>query len=179
MYKQINGGPIGENFTTIAAEIVMYRFAKKYKVILAHTGLLKDTILCKIYVDDLNQVSRILPYGTFFESGKLYIPGKGWAGRIVKDGTLTNERMAEIETLSNDMNMSEVTESDIEAWSASVYRKMANIVLPNSVKMKEDYPSKHSNGMLLILDTMMCIKNGVIVHNFYPKTYGTNGSGSI
>lgn len=84
---------------------------------------MRDTILCKIYVDDLNQVSRILPYGTQFESGKIYIQGKGWSGRLVRDGQLSSERMSEIEVESNTMNALEVTESEIEAWSASVIGK--------------------------------------------------------
>ena len=43
------------------------------------------------------------------------------------------------------------------------------IMMPRCVKMKEDTPSNHSNGMIPILDTQMCVVDGQIVHHHFSK----------
>ena len=77
VYRQRTGGPIGDNSTCDAADIIMWIFTLGYKKALANLGILQHTILLKIYVDDLNQVGLRLPYGSIFRKEKLYIPGEG------------------------------------------------------------------------------------------------------
>ena len=80
IYRQSNGGPIGDNITNLDSQLVMYTFATRYKAKLLNLGLYEYVVLFKIYVDDHNQAGWCLPYGTLYTAGKLYIPGKGWRG---------------------------------------------------------------------------------------------------
>ena len=74
IYRQEEGGPIGDNVTQLAARIVMYLFSSGYRKELANLGLKDKTYLLKLYVDDLNQAGLCLPLGTWYSSGKIYIP---------------------------------------------------------------------------------------------------------
>ena len=64
VYKQRSGGPKGDNATNDAADIVMWIFIVYYKRSLSRLGISRETVLLKVYVDDLNQAGLRLPYGT-------------------------------------------------------------------------------------------------------------------
>ena len=53
--------------------------------------------------------------------------------------------------------------------AASIYRKIANTCLPDSIKMKEDTTAYHPNGRIPILDTEMWMEGGQIKHSHYQK----------
>ena len=62
VYRQTSGGPIGDNATNDAANIVMWQFIIGYRKMLARLDLLSQSVLLKVYVDDLNQAGLRLPY---------------------------------------------------------------------------------------------------------------------
>ena len=61
----------------------------------------------------------------------------------------------EIENRGNTLYNSDYTLKDKEAASVAVFREIANSIMSNSIKMKEDIPGNHSSGFLPILDTEM------------------------
>ena len=169
VYKQKEGGPIGDNVTQIAARIAMFLFSSGYKRQLTSLGLLKQTYLLKLYVDDLNQAGYCLPLGTWFKDGKIYLPGIGWRGRCRNGTRLSKEQMEEIARTAEEENARTHTVEDRERHSASIYREIANTIRPRSVRMKEDIPANHPSGMLPILDCQMAVVGGRIVHHYYAK----------
>ena len=82
---------------------------------------------------------------------------------------LSSQEMEEIEGEATRVNSLQHTQDDKESWSAAIYKKIANEVLPNSVIMKEDTPGKHPHGLLPILDTKVCVKDGKIIFHHYAK----------
>ena len=64
---------------------------------LSRLDILGETILLKVYVDDLNQAGLRLPYGTTFIRGRLYIPGRGWSGKAPRGQAITLDEKREIE----------------------------------------------------------------------------------
>ena len=70
----MDGGPIGDDATMVAAELVMFTFVFRYKERLMKLDIYCDLILLKVYVDDLNQVGKCLPVRTRYIAGKLFIP---------------------------------------------------------------------------------------------------------
>ena len=169
IYKQVKGGPIGENLTQMCAKIVMYSFVVRYRKKLAKLSLLDQTMLLKIYVDDLNQAGYCLPTGSKYLEGKLYIPNKGWFGRSLPGRKLTEEQKTSLETEADIVNRQIHTQDDRERQSAQIYRQIANECRPRSVKMKEDTPGNHEDRMLPILDTKMAVVGGQIIHHHYTK----------
>ena len=114
LYKQLEGGPIGDDITRLLAEILMNDFIEDYRKSLAKLNLNKDVRMMKLYVDDLNQVSHCLEYGSILYKGKIYIPGKGWRGRSQKGQKITTEGKERIER-SADLEISKPhTQTDRE-----------------------------------------------------------------
>ena len=169
MYKKNNGCPIGDNFTQIFSQLVMYTFAVRYKNRLINLSLYQQTVLFKIYVDDHNQAGQCLPYGTMYHKGKLYIPKVSWRGRFNKGYKIDDNLKFDIEQRAEQMFMTQYTKYDREHWSATVYGDIANDCVPTSVHMKVDIPDAYDNGKLPILDTEVYISNGHIVHNHFMK----------
>ena len=52
IFRQRSGGPIGDNFTNLASQLVMYVFSRMYKAKLTNLRLYDKVVLHKIYVDD-------------------------------------------------------------------------------------------------------------------------------
>ena len=77
LFRQISGGPIGDDITRISAALVMFTFIEGYKTKLIQLSLYDSIRMLKVYVDDLNQVGKCLPYGTQYHNGKLFLPGEG------------------------------------------------------------------------------------------------------
>ena len=140
LYQQKSGGPTGENLTGIVAELIMHDFAQVYNKKLSMLSLSSHILFIKIYVDNMNQGCKIIPYGSIYESGKIYIPSIGWRGRAGRGENLTDERKIQIERESEQMAKEEVDIKTIEQYSAMIYRKIANDCRPKSVVMVEDTP---------------------------------------
>ena len=107
--------------------------------------------------------------GTRYIAGKLFIPGSGWKGKSPPGQKLTTEEKREIETEAKRQYTEGSTREDQEMKSAEIYRLIANEVLPKSIRMKEDVPSNHLDGLLLILDTKMRITSSGIEFHHYTK----------
>ena len=99
---------------------------------------------------------------TFYQDGKMFVPKLGWRGRFYQGKKLSKIEMEAIEVEAIRINDSNYTRDEREAWSAGIYKQIANEVMPDSVKMKEDTPGKHQNGLLPILDTKVYVKDGKI-----------------
>ena len=99
----------------------------------------------------------------------LYIPGRGWSGRAPDGQAITKEEKKEIEETAERLAMEARTPDQEEAASARVFREIANTILPDSIRMKEDVPSAHQRRALPILDTEMWVENGRILHSHYSK----------
>ena len=169
LYRQKKGGPIGENLTNLAASLCMGDMIAKYKKILMNLKIGQTVKFIKIYVDDLNQCGRCLPYGSTFLRGRLYRPSIGWTGRSWNGQAVTKEERKEIEDRGNTLFSSDYTLKDREAASAAVFREITNSIMPKSIKMKEDIPDNHPSGFLPILDTEMKVVNGQVVFRHYMK----------
>ena len=153
----------------MAAQLVMHDFAVIYKRILERVEIRKLVRFIKIYVDDKNQAGSCLPYGTKFVNGRLYRPGIGWTGKFWNGQALSRQEMDDIRIEAERLAASEYSREDKERASAQVFREIANMCKPRSIKMVEDIPQNHSSGFLPILDTQMCISEGKIVYKHYSK----------
>ena len=78
VYRQVTGGPIGDNITNLCSKLVIFAFQQGYKHQLHKLDLESSTVLLK---DDLDQAGYCLPLGTYYKSGKMYVPGSGWRGK--------------------------------------------------------------------------------------------------
>ena len=158
VYRQLSGGPIGDNFTQLSSQVVIYTFATKYRKKLINLSLYQSTVLLKIYVDDCNQAGKCIPYGTKYHKGRLYIPKVGLKGRRNLGTEPCDENTPGlIQTEADRILETEYTERQRQEWSASVYRQIANDILPSSIRMKEDVPAAHANGKLPLLDKLQMI----------------------
>ena len=104
----------------------------------------------------------------------MYRPTVGWTGRSWSGRAVTREERKIIEERGLALYNSEYSQEEKEAASASVFRDIANHILPKSIRMVEDTPGKHQSGFLPILDTEMRIENGRIVFRHYSKPMSSN-----
>ena len=140
LYHQLGGGPIGERITTILARMVMYQFDIRF---LELTNRLKvPLLLSKRYVDDVNAAGRALDRKTSVK---------------VREGVASLEQGEEDTDLEDD------------AHTASIYRDIANTVLPRSVVMEEDVASEHPGKKLPILDMETWVEDSSIKFQFFRK----------
>ena len=130
-YKQLKGGPIGDNITNLSAKLVMNLFSVGYKRRLEKLDILKKTVLLKIYVDDLNQAGWCLPLGTFYKDGKMFVPKVGWRGRFYQGKKLSKNETEAIMVEAIRINYSNHTRDEREAWSAGIYKQIAKKVMPD------------------------------------------------
>ena len=126
LYRQLKGGPIGDNVTQLCARIVMRMFTLGYKDKLQKLGLLEGIDVLKLYVDDLNQVGYCLPIGTWYQEGKMYIPGRGWTGRSQNGCGLTQEELRMIQQEADKEANTFQSQEERERRSAALYRIIAN-----------------------------------------------------
>jgi hypothetical protein len=129
----------------------MKSFAAGLKTKLRKLKVLSLVKMIQIYVDDLNCVTNCLPWGTRFVGGKLLVPP-------VPPGQTESDHQQETHT-----------HDDHQRQTAALFREVANTVLPDSVKMKEDTCPDHQTGRIPILDTEMWVEEGMIRHNHYSK----------
>ena len=60
VFRQTKGGPIGENFTNLAASLCMCDMITTYKKILISLQIDKTVKFIKVYVDDQDQAGKCL-----------------------------------------------------------------------------------------------------------------------
>ena len=122
VFRQIKGGPIGENFTNLAASLLMGDMIDHYKKTLISIQIYQSVRFIKVYVDDQDQCCRCLPYGSAFIRGRLYRPDIGWTGRSWRGRAVTKAEMKEIEERGLALYRSDYTQEQKEAASAKVFR---------------------------------------------------------
>ena len=67
------------------------------------------------------------------------------------------------------LNLQGASQIECERVLAAIFRTIANEMMPRCIRLKEDTPGNHSNGMIPILDTQMALVDGLIVHHHYAK----------
>ena len=96
VYKQEQGGSIGDRWTGSAAEIIMQDWSEKYKNILVRSGL--EVYLLAGYVDDGRQGTSTLPMGMEFDKNenKFVYRTEAEQEDLTRkaEGESTNQRMA-------------------------------------------------------------------------------------
>ena len=140
LFQQLNGGPIGERITTVLARMVLHQFDTEFKSTLDRLEL--SLPLLQRYVDDINAAGSKL-------SRRVKV--------VVKDSKAELEWGEEDNTLADD------------AFSARVYKEIANTIMPKSIIMEVDFPSNSAGGKLPILDMMVWVENSQVMFTFYQK----------
>ena len=96
VYKQEQGGSLGDRWTGSAAEIIMQDWSEKYKNILVRSGL--EVYLLAGYVDDGRQGTSTLPMGMEFDKNESKFVYRAEAEQEdltrKAEGESTNQRMA-------------------------------------------------------------------------------------
>ena len=134
------GGPIGLLLNSTVARAVLAMFDREFRNKLAEIGL--NLLLQKRYVDYLNMGARAVP---------------GHVDVVEREGVL---KLAKVEGRE---------EVEPDAHTVSVFRKVADSVRPRSIKMTEDYPSKHGDKKMPILDMKVSVHDGFKEHRHYSK----------
>jgi hypothetical protein len=147
LYRQREGGPIGDRLTTILARFITRKFVRGYIKKLSDLNINSLVRMIKIYVDDLNCVTYCLPWGTEYDGDKIVLP----PARPPGDEGGTHSL------------------ADQQRQTARILREVANTILPRSVIMKEDTCPNHENGRIPILDTEMWVEDGQIRFSHYSK----------
>ena len=109
----------------------MRLFSSGYVRRLDRLGLKDGMEVLKLYVDDFNQIGTCLPPGTWYNQGRMFMPGIGWRGRSYPGHRLSKESIKDIETraLEEAVNMDQETR---ERRSAAIFREIANEVRPRA-----------------------------------------------
>ena len=98
IFKQQEGGSIGDRWTGAASELVMQDWAEKYKAILDRSEV--RTILLAGYVDDGRQGTTLLPEGMRFNKNENKFTSSTEAAiedkKLREQGEAKNQRMARI-----------------------------------------------------------------------------------
>ena len=149
--KQVKGGPIGLELTGVLAQVFMVWWDKRFKESLREMGI--PLYMYKRYVDDINVVVGRVEPGTRFINGTLTVNDDA---RIQdKDRSTDEQCMALLKEIGNDIH--------------------------KSIQIEVDYPSKHTDGKLPILDLKVwvekkkIVRDGVdcyvhcVLHEFYSK----------
>ena len=151
--KQIRGGPIGLKLTGVLAQIFMIWWDKEFA-----TRLNKLAIVMKMnkrYVDDINMAVQATPVGMRYKDGKTHMDERS---------------VAEDQGISDDER------------TMTLIKQIGNDIHP-SIQLEIDYPSKHQDGKLPILDLKVWMettkgeetdgqdeKASVIMYEFYSKS---------
>ena len=138
LYRQERGGPIGLSLTQELSRVVLRRYNKQYAQELTKLNI--KPILHKRYADDVNKAARKIPLNISLakdSDGKLVLERRG------------REEEEEMEE--------EVRRDKEEPHTSSIYTEIANTVMPRSIKMEDDIPSRYASKKLPILDMEMWI----------------------
>ena len=147
VYKQEQGGYIGDRWTGSAAEIIMQDWSEKYKNILVRSGL--EVHLLSGYVDDGRQGTSTLPMGMEFDKSE-------------------NKFVYKTEAYQEDLTRRAEGESTNQRMARRCIKAM-NSINPNlefTVECQEEF----DNEKLPTLDfAIWQEENGVINHTYYQK----------
>ena len=140
MYLQVSGGPIGLQLTGAVSRAYMMRWDRLYLDKVKKLGI--GMQLYERYVDDSDQTAVVPPPGSVYNE---------------------HTKKVEIgETLS-------INDENEEIILARVLKGVANDFNKDMV-MVEDYPTKHENGKMPVLDMEVWMdKESYIMHEHYGK----------
>ena len=151
---QLKGGPIGLELTGVLAQLFMVWWDRQFKTKMDENGL--RLRMYKRYVDDVNVVINAPRAGLKFVESE---------GKVIQDESVAEQ------------------EQDIKADKRcmALVQKIGNSIHP-SIELEVDYPSRHEDGKLPILDLKVWVemKRGqdereeedgvsVVLHEFYSK----------
>lgn len=143
MYKQRDGGPIGDELSQAVARLVMLWWDKKYIEKCERCGV--ELLLFKRYVDDVNQVVIPPEPGVSYEEGAM---------RVNEDQTREDEEGRKGKT------------------AGKLCKSMADSI-NRMLEFEDDVCENHKDGKMPILDLKVWIeKKGekiVVKHTFYKK----------
>ena len=151
--KQTKGGPIGLKFKTgVLAQIFMIWWDKEFAARLDEMAIVVRMNKC--YVDDINMAIQATPVGMRYKNGKTHVD---------------EISVAEDEGICDDER------------TMILIKQVGNDIYP-SIQLEVDYPSKHKDGKLPILDLKVWMetkekeieeryeKASVIMYEFYSKS---------
>ena len=127
--KQTKGGPIGLKLTGVLAQSFMIWWDKEFAARLDEMSVVVR--MNKRYVDDINLAVQATPPGLRYKNGQTYVDESS----VTEDGRVgSDERtMAFIKRVGNDIHP--------------------------SIQLEVDYPSKHQDGKLPILDLKVWVES--------------------
>jgi len=128
--KQTKGGPIGLKLTGVLAQSFMIWWDKEFAARLDEMSVVVR--MNKRYVDDINLAVQATPPGLRYKNGQTYVDESS----VTEDGRRvgSDERtMAFIKRVGNDIHP--------------------------SIQLEVDYPSKHQDGKLPILDLKVWVES--------------------
>ena len=149
VFKQEDGGPIGDELSQAVARLVMIWWDQKFLSLCQTTSL--EMLFYARYVDDTNKAIVPPPLGTRFEDGAL----------VTKPECVEEDRGRERDKVVGEL-----------------LRSMANSITP-MFKFEEDVCSNHADKKLPILDLKVWSEAqecAVIKHTFYKKSMATQGT---
>ena len=152
LFKQRRGGPIGLALTQAISRALLRRFDKRFTRVLDRMGLVRN--LHKRYVDDTNMAGKEVPHNMV----------------VTKDsqGSMKlEERPVEEQVLEQE----EQEEPDMH--TANIYKEIADNIMPKSVKMKVDAPSRHPTNKVPVLDMELWMQDNSIMFQHYSKPMAT------
>ncbi|PFX15321.1 Transposon Ty3-G Gag-Pol polyprotein [Stylophora pistillata] len=152
--KQIRGGPIGLKLTGVLAQIFMIWWDEKFATRLNELAIVMK--MNKRYVDDINMAVQATPVGMRYKDGKTHMDERS---------------VAEDQGISDDER------------TMTLIKQIGNDIHP-SIQLEIDYPSKHQDGKLPILDLKVWMETkgeetdrqdekasaSVIMYEFYSKS---------
>ena len=150
--KQTKGGPIGLKLTGVLAQVFMIWWDKEFAARLDEMAIIMK--MNTRYVDDINMAIQATPLGMRYKDGKTHVDERS---------------VAEDEGISDDER------------TMTLIKQIGNDIHP-SIQLEVDYPSKHQDGKLPILDLKVWIetkekkteerseKASVIMYEFHSKS---------
>ena len=141
---QSMGGAIGLTLTGALAVLYMLRWCREFLALLriATTDLVGFVLfMLKYYIDDGNIICSIMPPGSRLVNGKIVV-------------------------------VEEEVEVDMQIpgdeRTAKIFLEIGNSV-SDFIQLTADYPSKHENGWMPLLDIQVRVRNNQVEHKFYKK----------
>ena len=146
---QSKGGPIGLELTGVIAQLFMVWWDRQFKIEMSENGL--KLRLYKRYVDDVNVIINAPKAGFKFVESE---------GKVVQDESVAGQ----------ERNIK------VDKKCMTLVQKIGNSI-HSSIVLEVDYPSRHEDGKLPILDLKVWVEMRkqeqnqvcVVLHEFYSK----------
>ena len=144
VYLQSDGGPIGLELSGALARVVMLLWDRELmrKLLKAANNTPWDLYMYMRYIDDGNYVAEEAPMGMRYVRGKF----------IIKPELVEEDR-----------------EIPGDQRTAELVAKVANSIY-TFVKVEPDFPSKHPDNLMPILDLKVGIEDGKLTWRYYRKS---------